>query len=95
VIARLHGTHLHRRLAHFLHDEGDRAPFPIIVADRQRNTLTLFIDPNDDKLAGLGLSCHYGRLDLKKLGHGGQVFFDQDFVHAYASSHIRVPAPQQ
>ncbi len=90
MVAGLHGAHLHRRLAHLLYNEGDGPPLAIIVGDGQRDTLTLFRETDDDKLASLGLLGHGRGPDLEQLGYRGQVLFGQDFVHADASLHVLV-----
>ena len=64
-VAHVQGTELLGGLAHLLHNEGDRAPLAIIVADGQRDTLTLFRKTDNDELAGLGLLGHGGGPDLE------------------------------
>ncbi len=64
-----------------LHDDGDGALLTVEVVDGDGDAFTVFIDAQDDELAGLGLLCHHRRLDLVE-GHGGlERFFLHDAIH--------------
>ena len=62
-------------------DDGDGALLAVVVMDRDGDAFAVFIDAQDDELAGLGLLCHHRRLDLVE-GHGGlERFFLHDAIH--------------
>ena len=64
-----------------LHDDGNGALLTVEVVDGDGDAFTVFIDAQDDELAGLGLLCHHRRLDLVE-GHGGlERFFLHDAIH--------------
>ena len=64
-----------------LDDDGHRTLFPVVVMDRNGDTLTLFVHTQDDELARLRLSGDHGRFDLVQ-DHGGlQRFFSNDAIH--------------
>ena len=67
--------------ANGLDDDGHSALFPVVVVDRNGDTLTLLIHAQDDELARLRLFGDHGRFDLIQ-DHGGlQRFFSNDAVH--------------
>ena len=64
-----------------LHDDGNGALLTVEVVDGDGDAFTVFIDAQDDELAGLGLLGHHRRLDLVE-GHGGlECFFLHDAIH--------------
>ena len=67
--------------AHLLEDDGNGALLPVIAGDGQGNTLTLFINAEDDELTGLGLLGNEGGFDVHEGDGGVQLFFANDFIH--------------
>ena len=76
-----------------LYDDGDGALLPIVVVDGDGDSFTVFIDAQDDKLAGLGLLRYHRRLDLVE-SHGGlERFFFHDAIHERFLLFIRDSSP--
>ena len=53
--------------------------------DGDGDAFTVFIDAQDDELAGLGLLCHHRRLDLIQDDGRLERFFSDDAIHSVTS----------
>ena len=69
-----------RGRADLLKNDRDRALFPVIARDGQRDTLALLVDAQDDELARLRLSRNARRLDLHQRHRVVQAAFGYDWV---------------
>ena len=65
-ISLFHGMKHFGGTAGSLHHHGNGTLLPIITCHGYRNTLTLFIQPENDKLAGHGMPCNQRCLDFKQ-----------------------------
>ena len=66
IVALLHGVEHSGGAAGGLHHDGDGALLPVPAGDRNRHTLALLIQAEDNELTGLGMLGHQGGLDLKE-----------------------------
>jgi len=76
---------LFRRSSRCLHDDAHRSLFPVIVMDRQRNPLPVFIHPQNDELSRLRLPCYQRRLYLIQNDGRLQRLFPYDSIHSSPS----------
>jgi len=53
--------------------------------DRDGDAFAVFIDAQDDELAGLGLLCHHRGLDLIQDDGRLERFFSDDAIHSVTS----------
>ncbi len=68
-----------------LHNDGNGALLAVVVMDRDGDAFAVFIDAQDDELAGLGLLCHHRRLDLIQDDGRLERFFSDDAIHSVTS----------
>ncbi len=66
IIALFHRVEHFGRLAGSLDHHGDGSLLTVIAGNGYRNTLPLFVQAENHKLAGLGVFCHERRLNLEK-----------------------------
>ena len=81
TVALLELLELFRGSTHSLDNDGDSSLVRVIVIDGNRNPLSLFVHPQNDELAGLGLLSHQRRLDLVQCYSGPELFFSYDTKH--------------
>ena len=81
AVALLHVAYLLGRDADGLGNDGYCARLAVVVADRERNALTLLVGADDDELARLSRSGHERGVDLHLGDVRGQASFAYDFEH--------------
>ena len=81
VISLIEGAQSDGCKTNLLENNGDCTLFPVIAGDGERDTLTLVVYTEDDKLACLCLSGNEGGLNLHQSNSGIQLFFSDNFIH--------------